>query len=89
MPNIPDGDNIINIDDCILNISEGDESLFPYYGIYPFNFNNIDGDWYAAYPCIDKKGNFAIVGGDYTGARDDEATERAYRLARQARFEHR
>ena len=59
-----------------------------------FNFYTIDGDWYGAFPCIgynlDNEKCLLIAGadGDYFKHVDEEATERAYDLARQARFEH-
>ena len=55
----------------------------------PFNFLLVDGDYYAALPCISLQGKFAVEGSDYTEYVNVEATEKAYRLARQARFEHR
>ncbi len=54
----------------------------------PFNFETIDGDYYAALPCITPQGRFGIIGSDYQENIDFEATEKAYALARQARFEH-
>lgn len=55
---------------------------------FPYNFGEIDGDNYTAFPCIAVGKHFALVGGDYWGSVDEEATETAYRIARQARFEH-
>ena len=57
----------------------------PYY-----NFETIDGDYFAAYPGIDKHGIFTLFGDDssYTWSMNEKATECAYRMARQARFEH-
>ena len=54
-----------------------------------FNFETIDGDHFAAHPGINKKGQFELFGDDssYLCDQDDEATENAYRRARQARFE--
>ena len=54
-----------------------------------FNFETIDGDHFAAHPGINKKGRFELFGDDcnYLCHQDDEATEKAYRRARQARFE--
>ena len=59
-------------------------------GPYPFNFETIDGDYFVAHPGINKNGRFELFGDDsnYTYDRDDVATLRAFKLARQARFEH-
>lgn len=56
----------------------------------PFNFESIDGDYFAAHPGINKRGRFELFGDDlnYLADMDEYATERAYRLARQARFEY-
>lgn len=82
--NIPDGDDASELTTCAID-SAYDYDRFP--RIQPFNFDTIDGDHYAAFPCINKKGNFAIIGGDYIDAMDFKATEKAYRSARQASFE--
>ena len=60
------------------------------HGPYPFNFETIDGDYFVAHPGINKKGRFELFGddGNYTYDRDDAATLHAFKLARQARFEH-
>lgn len=82
--NIPEGDTLLDIDNYI--------ESFGYKGPSPFffNFDNIDGDCYIAFPGINTKGKFELFGadGNYLCERDPVATERAYRLARQARFEH-
>ena len=86
---IPDGDDIRDIERFCEDIG--------YYGFpdvkggpYPFNFETIDGDYFVAHPGINKNGHFELFGDDcnYTYDRDDEATLRAFRIARQARFEH-
>lgn len=48
------------------------------------------GDYFAAHPGIGKDGTFQLFGDDSTYFWDVDkwATERAYRTARQARFEH-
>ena len=58
-------------------------------GPYPFNFETIDGDYYAAHPGINKNGRFELFGDDsnYLVDRDIEKTQRAFDAARQARFE--
>ncbi len=86
---VPDGD-------CIADIEEFCQDLgydgFPDFegGPYPFNFETIDGDYFVVHPGINKNGQFELFGDDsnYTYDRDDEATLRAFKLARQARFEH-
>lgn len=86
---IPDGSSIYDIEDFC---RDSGYSGFPGMddGPYPFNFETIDGDYYAAHPGINEKGRFELFGDDYsyTYDRDDEATVRAFRIARQARFEH-
>lgn len=59
-------------------------------GISPFNFETIDGDYFAAHPGINNEGRFELFGDDsnYLAYQDDAATVNAYRIARQARFEH-
>lgn len=85
---IPEGDNAADISEDISRraYSNGKEG-WP----YEFNFETIDGDHFAAHPGINKDGRFELFGDDssYLCDQDDAATERAYRLARQARFEHR
>ena len=85
---IPEGDNAADISEDISRraYSNGNEG-WP----YEFNFETIDGDHFAAHPGINKDGRFELFGDDssYLCDQDDAATERAYRLARQARFEHR
>lgn len=86
---IPDGDSISDIEDFC---QEWGYDGFPgiKYGPYPFNFETIDGDYFVAHPGINKNGQFELFGddGNYTYDRDDAATLRAFKLARQARFEH-
>ena len=86
---IPDGDSIRDIEYYCQN--------WGYHGFpgiqggpYPFNFQTIDGDYFVAHPGVNKNGHFELFGDDcnYTQDRNDAATERAFRLARQARFEH-
>lgn len=80
--NIPEGESFF---DLIFNMCTKDDIL-----ISPFNFNGIDADNYDAFPYVDKQGRFVIAGadGDYLDNRDEQTTVEAYRLARQARFEH-
>ena len=57
--------------------------------IYPFNYELIDGDNYAAYPAA-HNGKFYLWGDDsnYINREDVDDVERAYDAARQARFEY-
>jgi len=88
LSDIPSGDSWNEIETSIFYSSEDDETNFPFYGLMPFNFATIDCDWWTAYPSITKKGNFALLE-DQTMINyiDEKSTEKAYRLARQARFE--
>lgn len=58
--------------------------------IYPFNYELIDGDYFGAYPAADRYGHFYLWGdeGNYINDCDVPRVEKAYDLARQARFEH-
>jgi hypothetical protein len=84
--NIPSGSDIDDILWCI----EGE--AYANNGDWPnsYNFETIDGDYFAAYPGINKNGKLELFGDDsnYLRDMDDAATEKAYRIARQARFEH-
>ena len=86
---IPEGDDIRDIEDFC---HDWGYNGFPGLkgGPYPFNFETIDGDYFVAHPGINKDGQFELFGDDsnYTYDRDDAATLRAFKLARQARFEH-
>lgn len=82
--NIPKGESIDEINQYILDHAyDGPEP-------YLFNFETIDGDYFGAHPGVNKEGKFELFGDDYNYLCDQDpvATERAYRLARQARFEH-
>lgn len=58
--------------------------------IYPFNYETIDGDYFAAYPAATKEGKFYLFGDDsnYIDRDDEKRVNNAYNKARQARFEH-
>lgn len=84
--NIPAGDGIRELEDAVF-----DESFGPApYGVSLFNFETVDGDYFGAMPGVGKDGKFQLFGADssYTGDMNKGATERAYRIARQARFEY-
>lgn len=56
----------------------------------PYNFQSIDGDYFAAHPGINHEGQFELFGdaNSYLIDMDNVLTEKAYHTARQARFEH-
>ena len=54
--------------------------------IYPWNYETIDGDYYAAYPAV-KDGRFYLDGADYM-TMNPYVIRDAFVKARQARFEH-
>lgn len=57
--------------------------------IYPFNYETIDGDHFAAYPTA-RLGRFYLMGDDsnYTDEEGERLMDIALNKARQARFEH-
>lgn len=59
------------------------------YDVYPFNYETIDGDHFAAYPAATEDGRFYLMGDDsnYINDCDLERTAKAYQAARRARFE--
>ena len=83
---IPEGEDMRDILDAMQEQSYSGHGDWPSY----YNFATIDGDYFAAYPGVDKKGVFNLFGDDsnYLWSMDSLATERAYRSARQARFEY-
>lgn len=84
--NIPKGETFNDIFDSILDVAE---DYLPPYGIAYYNFTTIMYDDYAAFPGVDTEGHFVLFGSDYMDDTTDfDATTNAYRLARQARFEH-
>lgn len=84
--NIPPGDNMKEITRYISDVAYNDHHGWPNY----FNFETIDGDYFAAHPGINWDGGFELFGDDssYLCEMDPKATERAFRMARQARFEY-
>lgn len=83
---IPEGIEAIDIIDYISDVAYSEKHGFP----APFNFETIDGDYFAAHPGINKNGKFELFGDDlnYLSDMDERATAHAYKLARQARFEY-
>lgn len=59
-------------------------------GIFPFNYELIDGDWFGAYPAATSDGSFYLWGdeGNYINQRDIDRVRKALIAARSARFEH-
>ena len=96
-----DGANKILVVSDIPNINTewdlSDSDVFGSYrsmdgaGISPFNYETLDGDYFAAYPAA-YHGNFYLWGDDsnYISSDPEERTllRIAYNKARQARFEH-
>ena len=83
--NIPDGTNVDELIDSMTSASRGSKPGWPEF----YNFETIDSDHFGAYPGVDESGTFNLFGDDYNyiSQMDEEATEKAYRAARQARFE--
>lgn len=79
----------IPIGENVYSLCESMQSNKTQFDVTPFNFETIDGDWFAAYPGIDLDGEFEIFGDDssYIDAMDKKLTVNAYRKARCARFE--
>ena len=67
--------------------SEGVGAYKDVNGVYPFNYELIDGDYFAAYPAA-YKGQFFLWGDDSNYIWNQREVEAAYDRARQARFEH-
>ena len=84
--NIPNGEDMREILDNLQDAAYDDHHGWPNF----YNFETVDGDYFGAYPGVDKHGKFNLFGDDstYLWSMNSDATERAYRLARQARFEH-
>lgn len=84
--NIPDGEDMREILDSLQTEAYNDHGDWP----NTYNFATIDGDYFGAYPGVDKRGTFTLFGDDssYLWSMHSGNTEKAYRMARQARFEH-
>lgn len=59
------------------------------YDVYPYNYETIDGDYFAAYPAATEDGRFYLMGDDsnYINDWDLDRVMKAYQMARKARFE--
>jgi len=55
--------------------------------VYPFNYQLVDGDMFAAYPAA-KNGRFYLWGDDSNYIDGIDGVENAYDIARKARFEY-
>lgn len=83
---IPDG---VNMGEILGNMQrlayDSPYNSWPSY----YNFETVDGDYFGAYPGVDQNGRFNLFGDDfsYLYSMNADATEFAYRKARQARFE--
>ncbi|MBR3236798.1 MAG: hypothetical protein IKF99_00300 [Oscillospiraceae bacterium] len=84
---IPDGENMAQINHAVQDAAYTDKG---WYDANAFNFFTVDGDYFAAHPGVNKTGGFELFGDDssYLCYQDELRTERAYRAARCARFEH-
>lgn len=57
--------------------------------IYPWNYETIDGDYFAAYPAVTSDGKFYLDGDESSYiTMDSGVIAEAFSKARQARFEH-
>ena len=83
---IPPGNSMSEITNYISDTAYADRRGYPNY----FNFESIDGDYFAAHPGISYAGGFELFGDDssYLCEMDPVRTEAAFRKARQARFEY-
>lgn len=84
--NIPEGDDADAITDAVFDTAFGSAP----FGVAMFNFETVDGDYFGAMPGVGLDGKFQLFGADssYVCDMNPYATERAYRMARQARFEY-
>lgn len=83
---IPNVSNVYDVTDsfCLGNYNQMDG-----IEIYPYNYETIDGDYFAAYPAATKDGHFYLMGDDsnYINSWDLDNVLRAYNKAKAARFE--
>jgi len=83
IPYVMQPDDVINSD-----VTHGYDNMG--FDLCPFNYETVDGDYFAAYPAADKQGRFYLMGDDssYVNREDQPRIMRAYQKARQARFEY-
>lgn len=81
---IPDCENYNAVSDDLHSYDQMDG-----FSIYPWNYDTIDGDYFACYPAVDECGHFYLDGDDSNQqTMDVQIIRNAFRKARQARFEH-
>lgn len=86
LPALPKGESMAAISENISNSAyEGCNGT----DVCPFNYELLDGDYYACYPGVGKDGRFMLFGDDsnYLCDMDDVRTLMAFDRARRARFE--
>lgn len=81
--------NISNVYDITDSFIIGNYNRMDGIEIYPYNYETIDGDYFAAYPAATKDGHFYLMGDDsnYINSWDLDRVLRAYNKAKAARFE--
>lgn len=81
--------NVCNPNDVTNSTILGNYDRMDGIEIYPYNYETIDGDYFAAYPAATKDGHFYLMGDDnnYINDWDLNRVLRAYSKAKAARFE--
>lgn len=80
---IPEGEDLFDLRDSAFDMAYSGEN------VEPFNLYTVDGDYYSSILGIfNKKIALASENSDDSFRLDEERTVRAYKMARQARFEH-
>ena len=81
--------NVSNVYDVTDSFCLGNYNRMDGIEIYPYNYETIDGDYFAAYPAATKDGHFYLMGDDsnYINSWDLDNVLRAYNKAKAARFE--
>lgn len=83
---IPNVNNVYDVTDSFIL---GNYNRMDGIEIYPYNYETIDGDYFAAYPAATRDGHFYLMGDDsnYINSWDLDRVLRAYNKAKAARFE--
>lgn len=81
--------NVSNVYDVTDSFILGNYNRMDGIEIYPYNYETIDGDYFAAYPAATRDGHFYLMGDDsnYINSTDLDRILRAYNKAKAARFE--
>lgn len=81
--------NVSNVYDVVDSFCLGSYDRMDGVDIYPYNYETIDGDYFAAYPAATKDGKFYLMGDDYSYINDCDLDRIliAYNKAKSARFE--